>query len=98
MDAHDATDCPAVDAYRQSLIDGSPIAAPASLTDCPPDFGNLDIYSGSFPDPTPRRPIALAVRGLPGIIAARPRQPVATPTSLIRLHRERPQRDPRHPT
>ena len=53
MDARDATDCPAVDAYRQSLIDGSPIAAPSPLTDCPPDFGNLDIYSGSFLDPTP---------------------------------------------
>src|SRR6266568_3562635 len=53
MDARDATDCPAVDAYRQSLIDRSPITAPSPLTDCPPDFGNLDIYSGSFPDPTP---------------------------------------------
>jgi hypothetical protein len=53
MDARDATDCPAVDAYRQSLIDGSPIARPSPLTDCPPDFGNLDIFSGSFLDPTP---------------------------------------------
>jgi hypothetical protein len=53
MDARDATDCPAVDAYRQSLINGAPIAAPSPLTDCPPDFGNLDNYSGSFPDPTP---------------------------------------------
>ncbi|HEV8280068.1 MAG TPA: sialidase family protein [Streptosporangiaceae bacterium] len=53
MDARDATDCPAVDAYRQSLIDQSPIAAPSPLTDCPPGFGNLDNYSGSFPDPTP---------------------------------------------
>jgi hypothetical protein len=53
MDARDATDCPAVDAYRQSLIDRSPVTAPSPLTDCPPDFGNLDIYSGSFPDPTP---------------------------------------------
>ena len=53
MDARDATDCPAVDAYRQSLINGSPIAAPSPLTDCPPGFGNLDIYSGSFLDPTP---------------------------------------------
>jgi hypothetical protein len=53
MDARDATDCPAVDAYRQSLIDGTPIAAPSPLADCPPDFGNLDIYSGTFPDPTP---------------------------------------------
>jgi hypothetical protein len=53
MDARDATDCPAVDAYRQSLIDRSPVPAPSPLTDCPPDFGNLDVYSGSFPDPTP---------------------------------------------
>jgi hypothetical protein len=53
MDVRDATDCPAVDAYRQSLIDRSPIAAPSPLTDCAPDFGNGDIYSGSFPDPTP---------------------------------------------
>jgi hypothetical protein len=53
MDARDATDCPAVDAYRQSLIDGTPITAPSPLTDCPPDFGNLDIFSGSFTDPTP---------------------------------------------
>ena len=53
IDARDATDCPAVDAYRQSLIDGSPITAPSPLTDCPPDFGNLDNFSGSFLDPTP---------------------------------------------
>jgi len=53
MDARNATDCPAVDAYRQSLIDGTPIAAPSPLTDCPAGFGNSDIYSGSFPDPTP---------------------------------------------
>jgi hypothetical protein len=53
MDARDAAVCPAVNAYRQSLIDGTPIAAPSPLTDCPPTFGNLDIYSGSFLDPTP---------------------------------------------
>jgi hypothetical protein len=52
MDARDAAVCPAVNAYRQSLIDGTPIAAPSPLTDCPPTFGNLDIYSGSFLDPT----------------------------------------------
>ena len=53
MDVRNASDCPAVDAYRQSLIDRTPTAAPSPLTDCPPDFGNGDIYSGSFPDPTP---------------------------------------------
>jgi hypothetical protein len=53
MDARNAASCPAVNAYRQSLIDGSPITAPAPLTDCPAMFGNLDIYSGSFSDPTP---------------------------------------------
>jgi len=53
IDARDAAVCDAVDAYRQSLINGSPIPAPSPLTDCPPTFGNLDIYSGSFLDPTP---------------------------------------------
>src|SRR4030095_6056586 len=32
MDVRDAADCPAVDAYRQSLIDGTPLAPPAPLT------------------------------------------------------------------
>src|SRR5512132_1765075 len=53
MDVRDAADCPAVDAYRQSLIDGAPIAAPAPLTDCPAQFGNNDIYGGTYLDPTP---------------------------------------------
>jgi hypothetical protein len=53
MDVRDAADCPAVDAYRQSLIDGTPIAAPAPLTDCPAQFGNNDIYGGTYLDPTP---------------------------------------------
>jgi hypothetical protein len=30
-----------------------PDRRPSPLTDCPPGFGNGDIYSGSFPDPTP---------------------------------------------
>jgi hypothetical protein len=53
IDARDAADCPAVDAYRQSLIDGTPISPPSPLTDCPPQFGNTDNYSGSYLDPTP---------------------------------------------
>jgi len=53
IDARDAAVCDAVNAYRQSLIDGTPITAPSPLTDCPPTFGNLDNYSGSFLDPTP---------------------------------------------
>jgi hypothetical protein len=53
MDARNAADCPAVDAYRQSLIDGTPITPPAPLTDCPAQFGNEDIYSGTYLDPTP---------------------------------------------
>jgi hypothetical protein len=53
MDVRNAADCPAVDAYRQSLIAGTPIAAPSPVTDCPRRFGNGDIYAGVFPDPTP---------------------------------------------
>jgi hypothetical protein len=54
MDVRDAASCPAVNAYRQSLIDGSPITAPAPLTDCPPQFGNNEIYGGgTYLDPTP---------------------------------------------
>jgi hypothetical protein len=53
MDVRNAADCPAVDAYRQSLIDGTPISPPAPLTDCPAQFGNEDIYGGTYLDPTP---------------------------------------------
>ena len=53
MDVRNAADCPAVDAYRQSLINGTPIAPPAPLTDCPAQFGNEDIYGGTYLDPTP---------------------------------------------
>jgi hypothetical protein len=53
MDVRNAASCDAVNAYRQSLIDGTPIAAPAPLRDCPAQFGNNDIYGGTYSDPTP---------------------------------------------
>lgn len=52
-DVRDAADCPALDAWRQSLIDEAPIAAPSPNSDCPLTWGNSDIYGGAFPDPTP---------------------------------------------
>jgi hypothetical protein len=53
MDVRNAASCDAVNAYRQSLIDGTPITPPAPLTDCPAQFGNEDIYGGTYLDPTP---------------------------------------------
>jgi hypothetical protein len=47
-DVRNAADCPAVDAFRQSLANGSPITKPAPATDCPATFGNSDIFGGSF--------------------------------------------------
>ena len=52
-DARNAIDCPAIDAYRQSIVNGAPIPSPAPQQDCAPGFGNTDIFSGSYPDPTP---------------------------------------------
>ena len=53
MDVRNAASCDAVNAYRQSLIDGTPIPPPAPLTDCPAQFGNNDIFGGAYLDPTP---------------------------------------------
>jgi hypothetical protein len=52
-DARNAVDCPAIDAWRESLITGGSVAIPAPQQDCPAGFGNSNIYGGSFPDPTP---------------------------------------------
>jgi len=49
-DVRNAADCPAVDTYRQNLIDGTtPNPRPAPNQNCPPTFGNSDIYGGTFP-------------------------------------------------
>jgi len=45
-DVRNAADCPAVDAYRQSLVNSAPIPKPAPGTDCPATFGNSDIFAG----------------------------------------------------
>jgi len=43
-DVRNATDCPAVDAYRQSLAASTPIARPSPCQTLPTAFGNSDIY------------------------------------------------------
>jgi hypothetical protein len=58
VDSRNAAVCPAINAYRQSLVDGAPIPAPAPNQDCPDSpatgsfFGNTDIFGGSYADPT----------------------------------------------
>jgi hypothetical protein len=50
-DVRNAADCPAIDAYRESLVGGPAAPRPSPGTDCPPTFGNTDIWGGSFPNP-----------------------------------------------
>jgi hypothetical protein len=55
VDTRNAAVCPAMNAFRQSLVAGNPIAAPAPNTDCPDIggfFGNTDIFGGSYLDPS----------------------------------------------
>ena len=54
-DARAAAVCPAINAFRQSLVDGNPIPAPAPNQDCPDVggfFGNTDIFGGTYADPS----------------------------------------------
>ena len=52
-DARNAADCPAIDAYRYSLITGGTVARPAPQQDCPANFGDSNIFGGTYADPTP---------------------------------------------
>ena len=47
-DSRNAADCPAIDAYRESLLTTSPLPKPAPLTACPATFGNTDIFGGAY--------------------------------------------------
>ncbi|HET6742403.1 MAG TPA: hypothetical protein VFH76_25840 [Kribbella sp.] len=51
-DTREAADCAAIDAYRQSLVSGTPIPAPAPAAVCPATFGNTDTWGIAVPDPT----------------------------------------------
>lgn len=46
-DARNAADCPAIDAWRMSLRNGTTVQRPAPEQDCPANFGNSDIYGFS---------------------------------------------------
>jgi hypothetical protein len=52
-DSRRGADCPAIDAYRQSLQTTGTGTAPAPQQQCPATFGNSDIFGGTYPDPTP---------------------------------------------
>jgi hypothetical protein len=52
-DTRFAADCPAIDAYRTAIEAGQNPTPPAPNTDCPANFGNSDIFGGSYSDPTP---------------------------------------------
>jgi len=51
-DVREGASCPAINAYRQSLLTDTPIARPAPATDCPATFGNTDIWGIALADPT----------------------------------------------
>ena len=52
-DVRAAADCPAIDAYRESLLGETALPKPAPNNVCPATFGNSDIRGGPFADPTP---------------------------------------------
>ena len=52
-DVRNAADCSPIDAWRISVETGGSVPRPAPAQDCPANFGNSDIYGGSYADPTP---------------------------------------------
>jgi hypothetical protein len=57
-DTHLGADCPAIDNWRaaaQAAVAGGTAVPtkPAPEQACPPNWGNSDIFGGSYPDPTP---------------------------------------------
>ena len=55
-DTRDGANCPAIDAWRQSLQDGTTVPQPAPMIDCPTPggrvFGNSSIYGVAVSDPS----------------------------------------------
>jgi hypothetical protein len=57
-DTRNGADCPAIDSWRAAaqvaITDGTAVPTkPAPEQACPANFGNSDIYGGSYADPTP---------------------------------------------
>ena len=53
-DVRNAADSPAIDAWGMAVQNGdTSVTKPTPAQECPPNFGNSDIYGGSFPGPTP---------------------------------------------
>ncbi|HEY8761838.1 MAG TPA: sialidase family protein [Candidatus Dormibacteraeota bacterium] len=52
-DTRAGADCPAMDTWRMSLVTGTAGSRPAPQQDCPPTFGNSDIFGVAVADPTP---------------------------------------------
>ena len=47
-DVRNAGVCKAINDFRQSLMTSTPLPKPAPLQVCPANFGNTDIYGGSY--------------------------------------------------